>query len=87
MVVAESQQQKEGEKVQTKHINQLASMPSSQSRPADATSHRYPEKEWFAEWKKTLNLPNIKACVSHTYNKAMHIRNQMIELDPSLSSL
>lgn len=49
--------------------------------------HRYPEKEWFMEWKNTLNLPNIKACISHTYNKAMHIRNQMIEQDPSLGSL
>lgn len=47
----------------------------------------YPDKDWFLEWKKTLNLPNIKACVSHTYNKAMHIRNKMIEEDPSLSSL
>jgi hypothetical protein len=47
----------------------------------------YPDRDWFVEWKKTLNLPNVKACVSHTYNKAMHIRNQMIEQDPSLSSL
>ena len=48
---------------------------------------QYPEQDWFLEWKKTLNIANIKACVSHTYNKAMHIRNQMIEQDPSLSSL
>lgn len=32
-------------------------------------------------------MPNIKACISHTYNKAMHIRNTMIEQDPSLGSL
>jgi hypothetical protein len=47
----------------------------------------FPERDWFVEWKKGLNLHNIKACVSHTYNKAMNIRNQMIEQDPSLSSL
>jgi len=45
---------------------------------------RYPEREWFIEWKKQLNLPNIRACISHTYNKAMNIRNQMIENDYSL---
>jgi len=47
----------------------------------------YPEREWFAIWKTSLNLQNIKACISHTYNKAMYIRNQMIEQDPSLGSL
>jgi hypothetical protein len=52
-----------------------------------ATQYRYPEKDWFLDWKTSLNLPNIKACISHTYNKAMHIRNTMIEQDPSLGSL
>ena len=60
---------------------------SQQQAAAYAAMPRFPDKEWFNEWKKTLNLPNIKACQSHTYNKAMHIRNQMIEQDPSLSSL
>jgi len=32
-------------------------------------------------------LQNIRACISHTYNKAMNIRTQMIEQDYSLSSL
>ena len=36
---------------------------------------RFPDRDWFQEWKSTLNMGNIKACVSHTYNKAMHIRN------------
>ncbi len=48
---------------------------------------RYPEREWFAEYKESLNLGNIKACISHIYNKAMHIRNHMIDQDPSLNSL
>lgn len=52
-----------------------------------AAFHRYPEYDWFQEWKKTLNLQNIRACISHTYNKAMNIRTQMIEQDYSLSSL
>mmetsp|Transcript_17821 Transcript_17821/g.30219 ORF Transcript_17821/g.30219 Transcript_17821/m.30219 type:complete len:137 (+) Transcript_17821:3065-3475(+) len=47
----------------------------------------FPEKEWFQAYKASLNLPNLKACISHTYNKAMNIRNHMIEQDPSLSSL
>ena len=50
----------------------------AQAQPL-ATQYRYPEKEWFLDWKNSLNLPNIKACISHTYNKAMHIRNSMIE--------
>lgn len=32
-------------------------------------------------------MQNIRACISHTYNKAMNIRTQMIEQDYSLSSL
>ena len=93
-----SEKVKEGDKIQTKNINQLATMPkiasggnapqtAQQQANAYAAMPRFPDKEWFNEWKKTLNLPNIKACQSHTYNKAMHIRNQMIEQDPSLSSL
>jgi hypothetical protein len=31
-------------------------------------------------------LPNIKACISHTYNKAMAFRNQLIEEDGSFST-
>jgi len=57
--------------------------PSQMDKPI----HRYPEKEWFLDWKNTLNLPNIKACISHTYNKAMQIRNQLVEKDPSLGTL
>ena len=34
------------------------------------------------ELRQTFNLPNIKICNSHTYNKAMAYRNQMIDLDP-----
>ena len=90
----EAEKVKEGAKIQTKNINQIAQMPNQAAQaqaPAPVSfsqaAPRYPEKDWFAEWKKTLNLPNIKACVNHTYNKAMHIRNQMIEQDPSLSSL
>jgi hypothetical protein len=90
----EAEKVKEGAKIQTKNINQIAQMPNQAAQaqaPAPVAfsqaAPRYPEKDWFAEWKKTLNLPNIKACVNHTYNKAMHIRNQMIEQDPSLSSL
>ena len=67
--------------------NQAAQAPAPAPVSFSQAAPRYPEKDWFAEWKKTLNLPNIKACVNHTYNKAMHIRNQMIEQDPSLSSL
>lgn len=57
------------------------------STSQDARVPRWPERDWFAEWKNQLNLGNIKACVNHTYNKAMNIRNQMVEQDPSLSSL
>ena len=111
--------QQEGEKLQTKHIHQIAQMPnqdegsaapggtagpsstaqSSNSNPSSRAQGdgvplqppsaspttiarsgsgapaRFPEREWFVEWKNSLNFPNIKACVSHTYNKAMHIRN------------
>jgi hypothetical protein len=38
----------------------------------------YPSKEWFKQWRETLHLPNIKATISHTYNKAMAYRNQLI---------
>ena len=31
-------------------------------------------------------MSNIKACVQHTYNKAMSYRNQMIEVDSSYSA-
>jgi len=70
-------------------------LPKNNTRPAGfseqpgaiANAACYPEKLWFLEWKKTMNLQNIKACVSHTYNKAMNIRNHMIEQDPSLSNL
>ena len=59
----------------------------SEQRDAAVVVQHYPSRDWFLEWRKSLNMQNIKACVSHTYNKAMHIRNQMIEQDPSLSSL
>lgn len=59
----------------------------SEQRDALLVVQHYPSRDWFLEWRKSLNLQNIKACISHTYNKAMHIRNQMIEQDPSLSSL
>ena len=42
---------------------------------------KYPSKEWFTTWKATLLLPNIKACIQHTYSKAMQYRNHMIESD------
>lgn len=48
--------------------------------------YRFPDKEWFVEWKVGLNFPNIKACVNHTYSKAMHIRNEMVQRDQSLSA-
>lgn len=48
---------------------------------------QFPDREWFVEYRESLHLGNIKACISHTYNKAMNIRNHMIEQDPSLSSL
>ena len=41
----------------------------------------WPSPEWFKKWKETLFLPNIKACISHTYNKAMAYRNQLIDQD------
>jgi hypothetical protein len=47
---------------------------------------QWPSPEWFKKWKETLFLPNIKACISHTYNKAMLFRNQLIEEDGSYSS-
>lgn len=46
----------------------------------------YPTPEWFKKWKEGLNLPNIKACITHTYNKAMTLRNQMIEEDGNFNS-
>jgi hypothetical protein len=46
----------------------------------------WPSPEWFKKWKESLFLPNIKACISHTYNKAMSFRNQLIEEDGSYSS-
>ena len=39
----------------------------------------YPSPEWFKKWKETLLLPNIKACITQTYNKAMAFRNQILE--------
>jgi len=33
-----------------------------------------------------LIIPNIKACISHTYNKAMQYRNQLIEEDGTYQS-
>lgn len=46
----------------------------------------WPSAEWFKKWKETLIIPNIKACISHTYNKAMSYRNQLIEEDGTFSS-
>ena len=71
--------------MQTKHINQIASMPNQTFSGDEPT--RWPEREWFETWGQGLNLPNVRACISHTYNKAMNIRNHMIEQDPSLSSV
>lgn len=42
---------------------------------------KYPNQKWFIKWKETLLLCNIKACILHTYNKAMAYRNHMIETD------
>jgi len=59
-------------------------LPQNSNRPAAFSEQKeargeqaavYPSQEWMDEWKKTLNIGNVKACVSHTYNKAMHIRN------------
>jgi hypothetical protein len=46
----------------------------------------WPSPEWFKKWKETLFIANIKACISHTYNKAMAYRNQLIEEDGTYSS-
>jgi hypothetical protein len=46
----------------------------------------WPSAEWFKKWKETLIIPNIKACISHTYNKAMQYRNQLIEEDGTYQS-
>ncbi len=43
----------------------------------------YPHPDWFNKWKETLYLPNIKASISHTYGKAMALRNQLLETDGS----
>jgi hypothetical protein len=53
---------------------------------SDNAEPQWPSSEWFKKWKETLFLPNIKACISHTYNKAMAFRNQLIEEDGSYSS-
>jgi hypothetical protein len=47
---------------------------------------QWPSAEWFKRWKDTLYIANIKACISHTYNKAMTYRNQLIEEDGTFSS-
>ena len=47
---------------------------------------QWPSAEWFKKWKETLYIANIKACISHTYNKAMAYRNQLIEEDGTYSS-
>jgi hypothetical protein len=59
---------------------------SERPAPQGQLVAQFPDKEWFAEWKGNLNLPNIKACVNHTYSKAMHIRNEMVQKDSTLST-
>lgn len=54
--------------------------------PAEVQELAWPQPEWFKKWKETLFLPNIKACITHTYNKAMAFRNQLIEEDGSYST-
>jgi hypothetical protein len=39
----------------------------------------YPSKEYFLKYKDNLNIPNIKASITHTYNKALQLRSQMME--------
>jgi hypothetical protein len=51
-----------------------------------SAENQYPSPEWFRKWKETLYIPNIKACISHTYNKAMAYRNQLIEEDGTFTS-
>jgi len=46
----------------------------------------FPNYGWFVKWKETLLLGNIKVACQHTYNKAMALRNQMIEIDSSYAA-
>ena len=39
----------------------------------------YPSPEWLKKWKQTLLLSNIKTCITQTYNKAIVLRNQILE--------
>ncbi len=39
----------------------------------------YPSPEWLKKWKQTLLLGNIKTCITQTYNKAIVLRNQILE--------
>lgn len=79
--------QESEEPAAAKNTSQVAQISNQQVQQTQQIYARYPEHEWFQEWKKTLNLQNVRACISHTYNKAMNIRTQMIEQDYSLSSL
>ena len=78
----DSEEKKEEAPVSRQNLPPNSTKPNSFSEQKDVVveAHKgqqplFPEQEWFLEWKKSLNIGNIKACVSHTYNKAMHIRN------------
>jgi len=63
----------------------LSAEDSKQQQP-EADEQQWPSPAWFKKWKETLYIANIKACISHTYNKAMAYRNQLIEEDGTYSS-
>ena len=71
--------EKQEETTQISSASAPSTPPAAVAKPmvpgATAGPSLYPERDWFATWKASLNLQNVKACISHTYNKAMHIRN------------
>lgn len=47
---------------------------------------KYPSKEYFLGFKEGLLLPNIRASITHTYNKALVLRQQVMEQEGGAAS-